>query len=190
MALTQVAIALLGTTFVISIIHDKWRHKQQAQKLGCKPLPRAPARDPLAITSALDMIQADKEKRVPQMLEDKVEEMTKKLGKYTPTYRLRKGFGENLVTFDPKNIQAILATQFKEFCVGAEREQCMGPLLGAGIVSLISKSFVGGVSIWLSAAQHRSTKHQFLYPFVLLNLTSSHYHELPSLPLLPLLHYF
>ena len=47
---------------------------------------------------------------------------------------MRIGFGENVLTFDPKNIQAVLATQFKDFCVGAEREKCMGPLLGKGIV--------------------------------------------------------
>lgn len=135
MALAQFAVALVGATFIINVIHTSWRHRQKAKQLGCQSMPMAPAKDPLAITNILEMIKADKEKRVPELLEERIEEMTKIQGKYSTTYRLKKGFSENIVTFDPKNIQAILATQFKDFCIGAEREGCMGPLLGRGIVS-------------------------------------------------------
>lgn len=37
-------------------------------------------------------------------------------------------------TSDPKNIQAILATQFQDFDLGAVRAKIMGEVLGDGIV--------------------------------------------------------
>lgn len=138
MALTQLALGLVGASVIVNVIHTSWRHRQKAKQLGCKPLPAAPIRDPLAITNILEMIQADKEKRVPELLEERVETVEKTYGKYLTTYRLKAGLGESIVTFEPKNIQALLANQFKDFCIGSTREGCMGPLLGRGIVCCLS----------------------------------------------------
>jgi hypothetical protein len=41
-----------------------------------------------------------------------------------------------IITIDPKNIQAILAVQFKEFGLGEGRNGNFNPLLGHGIVSI------------------------------------------------------
>lgn len=38
-------------------------------------------------------------------------------------------------TSDPKNVQAILATQFQDFDLGPVRNTIMGEVLGSGIVS-------------------------------------------------------
>jgi hypothetical protein len=43
--------------------------------------------------------------------------------------------GASLLTMDPKNIQTILATQFKDFGLGDTRIGNFNPLLGHGIVS-------------------------------------------------------
>ncbi|KAJ3472557.1 hypothetical protein NLG97_g10894 [Lecanicillium saksenae] len=138
MALTTMLIGLLVVTFVLRRVMDKMRHAKNAREMGCKPPPLAPIKDPLGILSLFEMIQADKEKRVPALTEERVNKMREANGgNYVTTMRLRTGAVENILTIDPKNIQAILATQFKDFCVGAQRETCMGPLLGAGIVSLL-----------------------------------------------------
>lgn len=136
MALTTLLIGLLFVTFVIQRVTESLRHRKNAREMGCKPAPLAPMKDPLGILSLLEMIKADKEKRVPALTEERVNKMrADNNGNYVTTVRLRTGAVTNVLTIDPKNIQAILATQFKEFCVGAQRETCMGPLLGAGIVS-------------------------------------------------------
>ncbi|KAM3543325.1 hypothetical protein ARSEF1564_003762 [Beauveria bassiana] len=134
MALTTILIGLVVVTFVLRRVMESLRHAKNARELACKPPPLAPIKDPLGILSLLEMIQADKEKRVPALTEQRVNKMRDDNGgNYVTTMRLRTGAVENILTIDPKNIQAILATQFKEFCVGAQRETCMGPLLGAGI---------------------------------------------------------
>lgn len=136
MAITTLLVGLLIATFIIRRVSESWRHRKNARELGCKPAPLAPSKDPLGILSLFEMIQADKDKRVPALTEERVNRMRDANGgNYVTTMRLRTGAVENVLTIDPKNIQAILATQFKEFCVGAQRETCMGPLLGAGIVS-------------------------------------------------------
>ena len=44
-------------------------------------------------------------------------------------------------TIDPKNIQAVLATQFKDFGLGDMRNGNFNPLLGHGIVSSPTLTF-------------------------------------------------
>ena len=134
MGLKTLFLVLAGLTFVARIVSEKWRHSQNAKRLGCQPAPMAPSKDPLAIGDILEIIQADKDKVVPELLESRTNIMRKNAGRYVSTFRLKRGLGENLLTFDPENLQAMLAKQFKDFCVGGERLGCMGPLLGKGIV--------------------------------------------------------
>lgn len=45
------------------------------------------------------------------------------------------------VTADPKNIQAILATQFKDFELGPFRRNLFGPVIGNGIFTSDGKEW-------------------------------------------------
>ena len=50
------------------------------------------------------------------------------------TVKIRVFDGNTLLsTIEPANIQALLATQFKDFSVGKRRYDCFGPLLGHSI---------------------------------------------------------
>ncbi|EHA27438.1 cytochrome P450 52A13 [Aspergillus awamori] len=134
MGLATLLLVLVGLTFILRIVSEKWRHRQNAKRLGCQPAPMAPSKDPLAIGDILEIIQADKDKVVPELLESRTNIMRdNNAGRYVSTFRLKRGLGENLLTFDPENLQAMLAKQFKDFSVGGERLGCMGPLLGKGI---------------------------------------------------------
>lgn len=134
MGLKTLFLVLAGLTFVARIVSEKWRHYQNAKRMGCRPAPMAPSKDPLAIGDILEIIQADKNKVVPELLESRTNIMRDIAGRYVSTFRLKRGLGENMLTFDPENLQAMLAKQFKDFSVGGERLGCMGPLLGKGIV--------------------------------------------------------
>ena len=44
-------------------------------------------------------------------------------------------------TFEPKNIQALLATQFSDFALGDVRRQAFYPMLGNGIFTADGKAW-------------------------------------------------
>ena len=49
-------------------------------------------------------------------------------------------FGRTLLTIDPKNVQAVLSTNFKDFQLGDPRRQSFFPLLGNGIFTVCTLS--------------------------------------------------
>ncbi|KAJ6179432.1 hypothetical protein N7519_009893 [Penicillium mononematosum] len=53
--------------------------------------------------------------------------------RYVTTFSIRNLGRTHIFTIDPKNIQAVLATQFKDFELGSVRQISMHPLLGTGI---------------------------------------------------------
>jgi hypothetical protein len=64
-------------------------------------------------------------------------EMSAKVGRDCKTFRIKYIPGETwFYTFDPKNLQAVLATQFQDFQQPAARVGAFEPLLGLGIVRL------------------------------------------------------
>lgn len=113
---------------VLSSLLASRRHAQNAKRLGCKPPPRRPHKLPFGVDLVLRIMKADREKRLPDMFLD----LHAELGQ--PSTFVHQFFGQDdLITMDPKNIQAILATQFNEFDLGKIRRQNFLPLLGNGI---------------------------------------------------------
>jgi hypothetical protein len=130
-AAVAVALRLLWT------LVSRWQHAQNARRLGCGSIPLYPS-DPLGISVLKEALAADKAKKLLPMVERRVALMSDHEGRYVTTFRFRQMGRENYFTTDPKNIQAILATQFKDFELGAPRRQALHPLLGAGIVGFAS----------------------------------------------------
>lgn len=61
--------------------------------------------------------------------------MSTKTGRNCKTFRIKYPPRETwFYTFDPKNLQAVLATQFEDFQQPAARVNALEPLLGLGIV--------------------------------------------------------
>ena len=49
-------------------------------------------------------------------------------------------FGRTILTIDPRNVQAVLSTNFKDFQLGDPRRQSFFPLLGNGIFTVCTLS--------------------------------------------------
>jgi hypothetical protein len=73
-------------------------------------------------------MKADGEKCVPDMFLDVYGELG-----HSSTWTQYFLGADTIVTVDPKNIQAILATQFNDFALGKARRRNFLPMLGNGI---------------------------------------------------------
>ena len=114
-------------SFVASLL-ERRRHARNAVKWGCKPPPQRPHSWPLGLDMVYRILKASKEKRVPDLFLELYEEMD-----HAATWWQRMLGNETILTVDPKNIQAILATQFQDFSIGEVRRGNFFPMLGNGI---------------------------------------------------------
>jgi cytochrome P450 len=139
--------AWVGISFVlykiISSIIVSRRHAARARQLGC--LPAHPTKqspfDPLGIQNVVKILKADKQFRIPQYLKGRVDDACVKEGRIINTFHQNIMGAEGYFTVEPKNIQAILATQFKDYGLGKRRNGNFAPLLGHGIVcTIVSKA--------------------------------------------------
>jgi cytochrome P450 len=80
-----------------------------------------------------ELQQADKKKLFPDLLIKRERDMSALHGREVSTYKNYVMFQYVYFTSDPKNIQAMLATQFNDFCLGEARCGNMGATLGSGI---------------------------------------------------------
>jgi cytochrome P450 len=108
-----------------------YRHIQKAKELGCQPVPLEPTKWPLGIDIVLRMLEAAKQERVPDFLEDRFKAMGPRY-----TWKMKVLGTSNLITAEPKNVQAILATQFNDFAMGATRIQNLKQVLGRSIFTV------------------------------------------------------
>jgi cytochrome P450 len=122
---------------IISSIIVSRRHAARARQLGC--LPAHPttqsAFDPLGIQNVAKILKADKQARIPQYLKDRIDTACAKEGRIITTFHQNIMGSEGCFTIEPRNIQAILATQFKDYGLGKRRNGNFFPLLGHGIFS-------------------------------------------------------
>lgn len=133
------AFCLLPAYFVYYLLSSflaSRRHARNAARLGCKAPLRRPHHLPFAIDLAHRVKKADQEMRVPDMFMDVYEE----LGRPSTWTQYFLG-AEVLFTADPSNIQALLATQFNDFEIGASRRGNFQPMLGHGIFTSDGKEW-------------------------------------------------
>lgn len=110
------AVLLAHTLFVI--IRFSLRVRRQAalaEKWGCQPAPFDVFSDRLGILNALRIISADREKRCPEHYIERFEKNSERHGRVVSTVACRVMGQDAYITCDPKNIQAMLATQFSDF---------------------------------------------------------------------------
>jgi hypothetical protein len=107
----------------------------EAQSLGCKPPPVCANKLPFGFDHVQRALKADQEKSFPDLLVERVSEMG------AHTFQTNMLGSEILFTVEPKNIQAMLATQFSDFCLGQPRRGNFFPLLGNGIFTQDGKEW-------------------------------------------------
>jgi cytochrome P450 len=131
MVLVSPTVQLAGVLFVLFLviryIANVHRHYQQAKALHCEK-PASGASGFFGIPAFLRLTRAVHEKRWIDYLTDQFDINGTTFSQRFLTRRL-------ITTIEPENIKAILATQFKDFCLGTRHEQ-FDPLLGDGIFTL------------------------------------------------------
>ncbi len=138
----QTFIALLGATLaflifrIISSILDKRRAAAEARRRGCQEPPRFPQRLPFGIDILQRLLRADREQQFPPMVIQRFQEMGA-----TTFMDSVLSFRYVIFTCEPKNVQAVLATQFHDFGLGPRRAHAFEPLLGHGIFTQDGKAW-------------------------------------------------
>ena len=121
------ALAAYVISRIVRHVLRERHYAQEASRLGCEPAVRQPNAWPLGINHVRDGLVADRSRTFP----DYAVRRYASCGNRTHEYTILASTG--YLTCDPRNIQAILATQFKEFALGEYRLGILRPLLGNGI---------------------------------------------------------
>lgn len=135
---TSLLLSVTAAALVLRLLYSlvqSIRHASKARQLGCGSVPLYPSKDPMGISNLFESLEADKVKLIPKMTERRFQDMCGRENRDVLTFRIRQLGRETINTADPKNIQAVLATQFKDFELGVSRQRSLHPLLGTGIVS-------------------------------------------------------
>ena len=103
-------------------------NRRKARQWGCKPAPQFPSPDPLGIMPIKDIIKANEKGKLCEHLVERFDKVSKKEGRSVHTMHTQFLRVPAYQTRDPKIIQAILATQFKDFQFGVIRLGTFGPL--------------------------------------------------------------
>jgi hypothetical protein len=111
-----------------SSVVTKYRHATAAKKYGCKPAPTLPSPDPLGIINIVRLIQSNNAGKLPEFIRNRPEIISKREGRPVFTFETHIMRNWLFFTCDPKNIQALLATQFKDFELGPIRFGTFAPL--------------------------------------------------------------
>ncbi|PLN77788.1 putative cytochrome P450 family protein [Aspergillus taichungensis] len=128
-------IPLIGIALLLRLLYGIYvvfKHARTAVNKGCAPLPAYPS-DLLGWNTLKEILAADKSRRVPPLFVDRFSFMETRENRCVGTYITRQALRDVIITCDPKNVQALLATQFKDFELGSSRRKSLHPLLGNGI---------------------------------------------------------
>ncbi|KUL82189.1 hypothetical protein ZTR_09579 [Talaromyces verruculosus] len=109
----------------------KWQLQRKAKQASCQPIPLEPTRWPFGIDVLLKLLEADRQERTPDFIVERYNAMGPRY-----TWRTRMLGSEHYTTADPKNIQAILATQFNDFGMGQARSRGLKTVLGRSIFAV------------------------------------------------------
>ncbi|KAK4497125.1 hypothetical protein PRZ48_011575 [Zasmidium cellare] len=130
--LPLLALVALAAYKVVYIILTKVQNASKARQLGCED-PPAVSSGFLGLKQLKEIQAADKARMFPDFLEDRQKKISKEHGREVSTFTYNVMGQKIFFTTDPKNIQALLATQFQDFGVGSTRFSIMGEVLGDGI---------------------------------------------------------
>ncbi|KAG7053852.1 cytochrome P450 [Colletotrichum scovillei] len=137
---------LLLIVHLLLTLHRNISHTRRARALSCHPAPLEPSKWPLGLDIVLASLRADREQRTPDHVAARFAALRRNGdsnntntkpntdtngGVYT--FRMSLLGTTNLVTADPRNIQALLGTQFHDFGMGLARSTNLKTVLGRSI---------------------------------------------------------
>ncbi|OAL37818.1 hypothetical protein AYO20_02995 [Fonsecaea nubica] len=143
--LTIALICSVATAFVlyllISTFTKRRRHAIAAKQLGCRPAPTEYTPDPLGLVNLVKTLRANSKNEVLEYIRGVFDDVSRRRNKTVYSYDTNILGDRVFFTCDPRNIQAVLATQFKDFELGKIRNSAFAPLLGHGIFSADGKQW-------------------------------------------------
>jgi len=141
--ISTVAVAFIAIRILQLLVVVPLQQRRKARELGCGPVPeqRSKSRLPLGLGLLRDLLLSDREQRAP----DHLREMFEAMGTYTFKFKAL-GFKTYFFTAEPRNVQALLATQFNDFIIAPDRRMSFNSVTGSGI-------FVKDGSAWHSARE-------------------------------------
>jgi hypothetical protein len=133
------AFLAVASAIVLSALYSLvtfWRLKRKAIALGCKPVPVWRVWDLFGINMTVMTTKAMSGNRLSEEIHSILKEVQEREGRECTTFQVYFPPGLlHFFTFDPRNLQAVLATQFKDFQIPSSRLAGFRQLLGQGIVS-------------------------------------------------------
>jgi cytochrome P450 len=123
-------ILILGFVHYVYCYYILHRSRQKLiHHLRCQPPKKYPHQDPVfGLQEASEALRAAKSKTYLQRIQKLYQE-------YGTTFASETLLATNVVyTIEPANIQTVLATNFKDYHVGAHRKAAISPLLGNSII--------------------------------------------------------
>ncbi|ABN65477.2 n-alkane inducible cytochrome P- 450 [Scheffersomyces stipitis CBS 6054] len=120
--------ALLVLHKVFDLLYVQYLYR----KLGAKPCTNQTDDHAFGIRAGFEML---KKKNEGTVVDFGAERFESRIDPKIPTFSMRLFLIPIVLTRDPENIKALLATQFNEFVLGSRFEQ-LAPLLGKGIFTL------------------------------------------------------
>ena len=125
----------VAAIFTIYCVFVYVRQAAKAKSLGCQPAPLFRPWDVFGMQNFNIEMNGMKTNRLSYAFLDRKNEMSTKIGRDCKTFRIKYPPGETwYYTFDPKNLQAVLATQFRDFQQPGPKVGAFEALLGLGIV--------------------------------------------------------
>ena len=119
---------------IVAYILTEIHYRKQAKIFGCQPPYQFKLWDFQGIRNAQWVLAADKRMAIPDYLKARVDNACADEGRSIWTFGMKLLGAPSIFTNDPKNVQAVLATQFKDFGMGVRRNGNFSALLGQGIV--------------------------------------------------------
>lgn len=130
MSIYLILAGLLIVAFIGRRISKNIRRRRAAKQLNCQPVTRRQNRLPFGFDFIQEIAAADKADAVPIHFED----VAKKMAPAT-TWQMDLFGKTSMMTIEPNNVKALLATQFKDFDLGPRRKGCFSPMFAHGIFS-------------------------------------------------------
>ncbi|RDW59257.1 hypothetical protein BP5796_12181 [Coleophoma crateriformis] len=121
------AVGLVTAKLLYSLVVLPILYRIKARSLGCGLAPTEPTKWPLGLDMVVRGIRASREQRVMEFVLERFENMG------CHTWYMNLLGSSNLLTADPKNIQALLATQFDDFRTGAPKVMSLKQMIGRSI---------------------------------------------------------
>lgn len=112
-----------------------FQQSRKSKALGCGAVPVEPTKWPLGLDMVRAGLNADRDQRTPDFVTDRFHAM----GRYT--FQIKILGTSNLITAEPKNVQALLASQFNDFVMGRARKTNLKLILGRSIFAVDGASW-------------------------------------------------